>query len=91
MPQERRYESPVRREETRPNGKTSASWMPGPTWCYHHWRRSYAREKGQRRGEVVGYFAAGFDLDGDVAERILRDDTPHRTEPDGTFVMTLPD
>jgi hypothetical protein len=91
MPQELRYKAPEDREEVHRGGKRTVHWSPSPGWLYGHWRQSYARERGKRRREVVAYFAEGFRVEEAVAKRILRDDTPHRIEPDGTFVMTVPD
>jgi hypothetical protein len=91
MSRELTYEAPERRRERLPDGTTRVNVAPTPGWLYGHWRRRYGQSRGKARKEVVGLFADSFGVDGAVAERILRDDTPHHTEPDGTFVMTIPD
>jgi hypothetical protein len=85
------YESPEPRRERLPDGTTRVNVAPTPEWLYWYWRRRYREGRGKARKQVIGYFADSFGVDGAVAERILRDDTPHRTEPDGSFVMTIPD
>jgi hypothetical protein len=91
VPQELIYKAPEDREEVRPDGTTTVHRAQDPTRCYEHWRHSYAHSRGRRRKEIVVCFAREFQLVEAAAERILRDDIPHRTEPDSTFIMTVPD
>jgi hypothetical protein len=91
-PREKLYAPPEEGVETLPDGTTRHYVQEDAGWVYGTYRKAY-REAwgGRKRRELAESFGRIMEIDANVAERILRDGTTTRHEPDGTFVLTIPD